>query len=156
MPPYQPLLKQLEPLHMLPISPFHLGYSRLQTTCIPNSKTLGFDPWCFLPEAPGRAILPGCGVEHILYILSCPDWPEGYCTTSFLSDLFKGLSLLTTLPKIVLLSGHLIEGIYKLTITWIMHSVGPLCPRGCQQPLPVLCHRQTSLVFLPVLHPSHL
>ena len=110
-------LKQLGPLCMLPVSPFWLECNGPLILCIPDSKTPGSTPslpWCSLPETPGRAILPGCSVEHIFNILSCPDWPEGYCMNNLPFNLFKGL-LLTAPFKIVLL-GHLIERAYSLTV----------------------------------------
>ena len=104
---------------------FQLEYSGLRTLCIPNSKTPGATPGlptCSLPEAPGRAILPSCGVEHIFYILSCPDWPKGYCMNYLLFNLFKGLLLFRALFKIVVLPGHLIERVYDQTAVWNVHS----------------------------------
>lgn len=71
--PYGPLPKQLDPLHPLPISLFQLLYSGLPILCTPTPKPLGSTwslPWCFPPEAPGRAVLPDCGVQ--MFLTSCP------------------------------------------------------------------------------------
>ena len=68
----QPLLKQLERLHMLPESLFQWEYSGPRILCIPAPEPQGSTsslPWCFLLETPGWAILPGCGVEHVFNIL---------------------------------------------------------------------------------------
>lgn len=79
-------------------------------------------PWDFLPEAPSEAILPGCGVEHIFYILSCPDWPKGYRMSYLLFNLFKGFLLLKSPGEIVLPFGQLIEKVYNQTIIWTVRS----------------------------------
>ena len=89
-------------------------------------------PWCFLPETPGRAILPSCSAEHIFKILSCPDWTKGYCINNFPFILFKGLLLLRAPFKIVLLPSHLIERAHNQTVIWNMH---PPKPHNAQESL---------------------
>jgi len=44
-------------------------------------------------EIPSPEIVYAKSVEHIFNILSCPDWPKGYCMNYFFFNLFKGLSL---------------------------------------------------------------
>ena len=76
--------------------------------CVSDSKTLGADlksPWGFLPGILSGNIIPRCSIELIFYILSCLDWPEGYCMSNLLFNLFKGLLLLKTLCEIIFSSG---------------------------------------------------
>lgn len=122
----QPLLKQLEPLHMLPLSCFRLEYSRAWILCIPNSKPLVADVQCLQvlsAKAPGRAILHRAQAtcRARFYILSCPNWPMN-CMNYFLFNLFKGLLLLRAPFEIILLPGHLAERAYTQIIIWNVRS----------------------------------
>lgn len=75
-----------------------------------------------LPDGPGRTILPVHNVEHIFYILPCPDWPKGYYMGNLLFNLFKTLLFRAPL-EIIFLLWHEIEGANNFTVLWDMHSL---------------------------------
>lgn len=101
---------------------FSWGVAGLESSVSLTPKALGLIsglPWCFLLEAPCGAVLPGCNVEHVFYILFCPEWPKGYCMSYPVS--FVQRLLLLWAPCEIVLLGHLIEKVYSQTVIQSMH-----------------------------------
>lgn len=109
---HQPLLKQLKPLHLLPIS----ACSGPQILSFPYSKTLGAELESLLVlSARGSRwdLSPQLWHKEQFCILSCLDWAKGFCMNYFLFNLFKGFS---------------IERACKQTVVWNVHS-----PKTCRK-----------------------